>query len=352
MKQINFNSKTKLSVGYTLPGEGQLSFVELIRRYQDDIGEVYFAFPGFASGRSPLGAESSFIDYDATRCLVEDLTQIVKMGIKLNLLFNAACYGDDALSVQHQNEVASVLDYLGINGIYPASVTVTSPVTAQIIHRIDPELEVRASVNMRIDTIKGIQYVEHLFDSFCIGRDINREPEKLLEISEYLHKQGKTMTVLANSGCLRKCSMQSFHDNAVAHEAGIRSKRNITWATVAGCREFYLNPDNWHKFLQNTWIRPEDVHHYDGIADYIKLATRMHALPAVVIDAYARHRYHGNLADLFEPGYGPIFAPFVINNDSFPEDWYEKTSNCSKECHKCNYCKSVWESVLVNINEE
>ena len=188
MKQIDREKKTKLSVGYTLPGEGQLSFVDLVRRYQEDIGEVYFAFPGFASGRSPLGAESSFIDYDATRCLVEDMNQIVKMGIKLNLLFNAACHGDDALSVQHQNEVVSVLDYLGINDIYPASVTVTSPVTAQIIHRIDPELEVRASVNMRIDTIKGIQYVEHLFDSFCIGRDINREPEKLLEISEYLHK--------------------------------------------------------------------------------------------------------------------------------------------------------------------
>lgn len=351
MKQTDFGNKTKLSVGYTLPGEGQFSFAELVSRYQMDIGEIYFAFPGFASGRSPLGAESSFIDYDATRRLVEELTQITKLGIRLNLLFNAACYGDDALSVQHQNEVCSVLDFLGEKDIYPTSATATSPITAQILHQFDPKLEVRASVNMRINTIKGIQYVEHLFDSFCIGRDINREPEKLLEIAEYLHGQGKTMSVLANSGCLRNCSMQSFHDNAVAHEAGIRSKRNLPGASMAGCREYLAHPEHRHAFLQNTWIRPEDLHHYDGVADLIKLATRMHALPAVVIDAYARRRYHGNLADLFEPGHGPLFAPYVIDNDRFPEDWYAATTACDKQCHKCNYCKTVWDSVLVNVNE-
>lgn len=352
MKQTENSAVTPLSVGYTLPGEGQLSFVDLMRRYRNAVGEVYFAFPGFASGRSPLGGESGFIDYDSTRRLVEEMAQITQMGIRLNLLFNANCNGDDALSIRHQNEVVSVLDYLGEQGIYPAAVTTTSPVTAQIIRRFDPELDIRASVNMRINTVKGIQYVEHLFDSFCIGRDINREPEKLQEVSEYLHSHGKKMSVLANSGCLRNCSMQTFHDNAVAHEVGIRAKSNIKWATMAGCREYLTKFENRVAFLQNTWIRPEDLHHYDGIADMIKLATRMHALPAVVIDAYARRRYHGNLADLFEPGHGPLFAPYVVDNDSFPEDWYERTTACSKECHKCGYCQQVWDQVLINANEE
>ena len=341
-------AKTPLSVGYTLPGEGQLTFPELIKRYSQDIGEVYFAFPGFASGRSPLGAESSYIDYDTTRRLVEDLTQISRLGIKLNLLFNAACYGDDAMSVQHQNTVCSMLDYLDQQGIYPNSATTTSPVTAHVLRQFDSKLEIRASVNMRITSVKQVQYVEHLFDSFCIGRDINRVPETLQQISEYLHSQGKTMSVLANSGCLRGCAMQTFHDNAVAHEQGIRSKRNITGVNLAGCHEFLANPKNHAAFLQNTWIRPEDLHHYDGVADMIKLATRMHSLPAVVIDAYARRRYHGNLADLFEPGHGPLFAPYVVDNDRFPEDWYERTSSCHKDCTRCNYCSTVKDQVFVN----
>ena len=67
----------------------------------------------------------------------------------------------------------------------------------------------------------------------------------------------------------------------------------------------------------------------------------------MVIDAYARRSYHGNLADLFEPGHGPTFAPYVIDNDRFPSDWFEKTSVCSKNCESC-YCEAIKEKVFVN----
>ena len=67
----------------------------------------------------------------------------------------------------------------------------------------------------------------------------------------------------------------------------------------------------------------------------------------VVVDAYAKRRYHGNLADLFEPGHGPLFAPWVVDNDRFPADWYEKTSTCSKNCTECNYCESVRKQVFI-----
>ena len=343
MKQTN----TPLSIGYTIPGEGQLSFVELVKRYQNHIGEVYFAFPGAASGRSPLGEETGFVDYDAVYQLVEDLSGIAAMGVKLHLLFNAACYGEDALSVAHRNQVYSIMNYLDSKGLYPQGVTTTSPITAQILKQEDPELELRASVNMRIASIKGIQYVEHLFDGFCVSKDVNRDRENLLAMAEYLHSNGKKISVLANSGCLRNCSMQTFHDNAVAHEAEIRTKANIEGAVPAGCWQFLSKPENYTAFLQNTWIRPEDLHHYDGVADIIKLATRMHSLPMVVVDAYARRRYHGNLADLFEPGHSRLFSPWVVDNDRFPEDWYDKTSNCNKDCTKCNYCEKVRKQVFI-----
>ena len=108
------------------------------------------------------------------------------------------------------------------------------------------------------------------------------------------------------------------------------------------------NTENRPAFLQNTWIRPEDVHNFKDKVDSIKVATRMHALPAMVIDAYARGSYHGNLADLFEPGHGPVFAPYVIDNDKFPSDWFTKTTKCNKYCLECNYCNEVCEKVFVN----
>lgn len=353
MKQTDSSVKkpVPLCVGYSITGEGQMPFPEIVSTYRDAIGEVYFAFPGIAGGRSPLGMETGYTDYAATEILMGELAEISRMGIKLDLLLNALCNGDDAMSVAHQRQVISILEYLAEKGCAPQIVTTASPVTAEIIRRYDPGIEVRASVNMRISTVKGIQYLEHLFDSFCIFRDINRDLEALERVSEYLHKNGKGVTLLANSGCLRSCSMQTFHDNAVAHEAGIMTKANLPWAGASACRGYFADPNHWVAFLQNTWIRPEDLFHYDTLVDSVKLATRMHALPAMVIDAYARRSYHGNLADLFEPGHGPTFAPYVIDNDRFPADWFERTSSCNKDCLRCGYCRLVKEHVFVNSEE-
>lgn len=345
------NKKTPLLVGYGFTGEGQMSFPKIVETYREAIGEVYFSFPGIAGGRSPLGTVRGYTDFESLEMLTEELVQIKRMGVKLDLLFNALCNGDDALSLAHEREVVSVLDYLYRKDISPEIVTTASPVTAEIVRRYDKNIDIRASVNMRISTIKGIQYIEHLFDSFCIFRDINRDLDALGRVSEYLHGNGKGITLLANSGCMRACSMQTFHDNAVAHESGIMTKENLSWAGASGCRSYLKNPENWSAFLENTWIRPEDIHNYDGLVDGIKLATRMHALPAMVIDAYARRSYNGNLADLFEPGHGPTFAPYVIDNDRFPSDWFERTTVCKKDCEKCGYCETVREKVFVNSEE-
>jgi hypothetical protein len=103
--------------------------------------------------------------------------------------------------------------------------------------------------------------------------------------------------------------------------------------------------------LENTWIRPEDIHHYEGLFDTVKLATRMHALPGMVIDAYVRESFIGNLLDLFEPGFGRAIAPYIISNADFPEDWFTRTTSCQKLCHECGYCKSVLERVLLQTEE-
>ena len=79
----------------------------------------------------------------------------------------------------------------------------------------------------------------------------------------------------------------------------------------------------------------------------IKLATRVHALPGMVIGAYARQRYSGNLLDLFEPGYAPAFAPYVVDSSRIPEDFWKRTTECDKNCTSCTYCKDVMKNALV-----
>ena len=348
MRLTDNRHQIPLSVGYSISPEGMPLFSDIVKTYQKAIGEVYFAFPYISSGRSPFGMESGYKDYNALNFMMQELTKISAMGIKLDLLLNSTCDGEDALSLAHERQIVSILDFLAESGSMPQVVTTSSPVTAEIVHRYNSGIDVRASVNMRIGSVKGIQYIEHLFDSFCICRDINRCPDEFDRVSSYLKKKSKGISMLVNSGCLRNCSMQSFHDNVVAHETGIHSRANLSFAGVGSCKSFFSKPENRPAFLQNTWIRPEDVHNFKDKVDSIKVATRMHALPAMVIDAYARGSYHGNLADLFEPGHGPVFAPYVIDNDKFPSDWFTKTTKCNKYCLECNYCNEVCEKVFVN----
>ena len=76
--------------------------------------------------------------------------------------------------------------------------------------------------------------------------------------------------------------------------------------------------------------------------------TLMHSLPGMVIQSYIKGEHYGNLLDLFEPGFGPAFAPYVVDNKKFPEDWFRITTNCKKNCHECSYCDEVLEKTLVH----
>ena len=337
----------RLSVGYQYNED--TPFPELVRRYRDRIEEVYFAWPDQPSGRSAVGNYDGYIDYHLQGDMMEELREIKAENVKLNLLFNANCYGDEAISKALSGKVYSIIDYLSDVGMRPDGITTTSPAIAFMVKERYENIDVKASVNMRISTVKGMKYVSHLFDSFCLAKECNRELARLRELKAFAEGCGKRITLLANSGCMRDCSGQIFHDNMVAHESGISRRRNIDFMPYA-CWSYLKDPANHHTVLENTWIRPEDIGRYEGICDTVKLATRMHALPGMVIDAYARQSYRGNLLDLFEPGHGPAIAPYIVDNDRFPAGWFDKTAGCDKRCDSCGYCKELWPTLTVKAD--
>lgn len=340
------NMSIKYAIGYQLPDEQGESFTEMVRTYQNDIAEVYFPWMDTPTCRAPLSEQRGYVDWTAQKQLEDDLRAIKECGVKVDILFNANCYGGEAVSQRLANRISSILDYLNevIGGVEIA--TTTSPAIAHIIKKNFPEIELRASVNMRIGTIKGMEYLDHLFDSFHLQREYNRDFARIEELKSWTDTHGKKLIMLANSGCMRFCSGQIFHDNLVAHEQEIDETHNIADWNPHLCWNFFKDRKNWVHILQNTWIRPEDIHHYDGIFPVVKLATRMHSRPEMVIKAYIEQKFYGNLLDLCEPGFSPLLAPYIIDNTSFPEDWFEKTSKCKKNCNTCDYCQQVLEKVL------
>lgn len=333
----------KLSVGYQHNRE--VPFSSVVRRYNDKIGEVYFPWIDQPSGRSMLGGCDGYFDYSLQSELITELSAIKELGIKLNLLFNANCYGDEAISRVLEQRTVSIIDYLTDEGVRPDGITTASPAIAHVVKEHCGDISVRASVNMKICSVEGMSYVAPLFDGFCLAKECNRDLEMLAELYAYAKENGKHITLLANSGCLRNCSGQIFHDNMVAHEAGIAKQKNINFMPYM-CWNYLKDKENLHSVLQNTWIRPEDINRYENLTDIIKLATRAHALPGMVIGAYAKRRYFGNLLDLFEPSFTPAFLPYVIDSSKIPSDFWQKTTECNKKCDRCNYCKKVLDGAL------
>jgi collagenase-like PrtC family protease len=335
------------AVGYQLPEEDEEPLVDVVRDFLPRIGEVYFPWLDMPSGRSPMTAAGGLVDWEGQARLEQDLRRLKHMGVRLDLLFNAACYGRHGMSRHLANLVCSTIAHLqqlvGLD-----LVTTTSPMIAGTVKQHFPDIEVRASVNMRIGTVKGMEYVADRFDSFTMQREYNRDLGRISELREWCDAHGKGLSMLANSGCLSFCSAQTFHDNLVAHESEVSETVNLSDTTPALCWDYYRDTENWVTCLQNSWIRPEDIKRYEAAFPLIKLATRMHANPRRVVEAYCTGQFEGNLLDLLEPGHGPVLAPYTIDNARFPADWFERTTSCDRRCQSCDYCASVLQEVLVS----
>lgn len=303
----------KFSVGLQFEND---AFIDEIIRSADSIGECYFSFGDIPNGRSSQLLSDERTPWEMQVRQEEVLRRVSSAGISLNLLFNANCYGEGALSRAFFSRVGMTVDY--IDRTYGlSSVTTTSPLIAKFIKEEFPTVKTRASVNMGIGTAEGMDYLLPHFDSFYMQREYNRDFDRIKLLYAHAQKNGKTLHMLANSGCLNFCSAHTFHDNLVAHESGISAMNNY-YEFNGICKEFLKNPENYGRIMSVTnFVRPEDIHLYEPYFVSAKLATRIHKHPDFVLRSYLRGRYSGNLLELLEPTHS--IYPYVLENGNEPK---------------------------------
>lgn len=339
----------KYIVGY--PIKENKSFLNTIIQNKNSISEVYFSWGDMPNGRSSLSVDEALTSFEVQQRQVEDLKKLSGEGLRFNLLFNANCYGKDSQSRAFFNKVGNLVDYIAREfGL--SSVTTSSILIAKFIKANFEDIDVRASVNMEIGSIEGISYVSDHFDSFYVKRELNRNLPMLLRLRKWCDENEKQMYLLANSGCLNNCSAHIFHDNLVAHEAEISAMDN-GYQFRGVCWDFLSDENNSEKWLQRTnFIRPEDMELYEGIVPAVKLATRVNAAPARVLNAYVGKHYRGSVMELLEPNHSGIFYPRYIENADFNENFASHVLGCDKKCEECNFCAEVMKQACVKLADD
>lgn len=340
----------KYSIGYQLPDE-YYSTLEICEDYSEHISDVFFAYGNEPSGRFPLGDEQDL--EIITEQQLKELAEIKKMGKKLTLLLNANCYGEEAASTALRDRIVSLCYMLGEKlGI--DAVTVASPFVAQVIKsEFGSSLKIKASVNMRIGSIRAMKQLADSFDGFYLKKELNRNFEAIEELKGWCERSGKELYMLANSGCITDCAYQTFHDNLIAHQKYGGSYDGLNVGYPAPCHKLlksYGLTGGLCEFLGTGWVRPEQIHFYEKYFEEIKLATRMHSRPEMVVAAYCRGKFSGNLLDLTEPSFSHLFKGYVLDNSLIRDGQFERLFNCNHDCDKCGACESIVKKALVKYD--
>ncbi len=343
-------NELKFSVGY--PCAAPQSFFHTVSPYLDRIGELYFALPDFATGRATFENDPRH-DHEK---LTTELRLFREQGVSLNLLLNGNCYGGEAISCTLAKNVRDAVGDLHERfGLH--TVTTASPFVAHVVKTNFPIIDVRASVNMWVDGVAGMQQCADLFDSFYVKRDYHYCIDEIRAEYDWCHQNGKRLYLLANSGCIPHCAYHTFHDNFVAHSAAVaKLPKDATFEPYA-CRRMLAKSENRYLIVAGNLVRPEDVCRYEGLVDGIKLATRIHPFPAIALSAYVRGRWQGDLSVLTEPGFGDLLAPYILNNAAIPSTYWEQKTSCARAqskgntavCRECGYCAEVYQSILTEM---
>lgn len=320
----------KLAVGWF----DNAPFIESCSPYRTRIKEVFFAWPGVLSCRP---APDYTPELKARQ--LEDLKWARSNGIELDTLFNCNCYGESAISHELADMVVRVLKEMDSFGVFPDIVTTTSPFVATILRKNFKDVKIRWSVNLRVHGTVGLESVIELFDSFYVSREHHRSLDYLKEIDAWARIHGKSVGMQLNSGCLRQCPFQQFHDNLHGHNRISQSKvgENFDFS-VFRCKTNY-DRGNYEDFLRATWIAPQDVWLYEKYVDVMKIATRRHPDPREIIKAYATGNYSGDLARLMDPAHkfpGTIDSELLSSNELWNEVRSCKNANNCLHCGKCS----------------
>ena len=161
-------------------------------------------------------------------------------------------------------------------------------------------------------------------------------------------KNGKRICMLANSGCLRYCPWQTFHETLLAHTFTHIHEEMINIGMQPTLCAAIATEERYEEILRGSWIRPEDLQRYAPYVSVFKLSTREADFPDLILKAYTSGSFDGNLLQILDPGFYFFIRTKIFDNKSFPKEWSEGkiAGRCASDCTHCGKCTEVMNRIL------
>lgn len=359
---------------FSVPTNFQRNLISSLKK--ENIEELYGKLSRDIIGG---GRASAVLPFVSKRELAQHILEAHKNGLRFNYLLNSTCLNNLEWSASWQSSFRKFLDYLIKSGV--DKVTVSIPYLLELIKSEHPQLEVSVSIQAGINSLQRVKFWQDLgADEIALFMDINRN----FSLLEKIRKETDCkLKLIANLFCLYGCPFYHYHANLQSHASqdSHPSKGFVIDYCTLRCRLIRLtNPE---EFIRSRWIRPEDINIYEELGiDTLKFVNRDMKTEAIslIVDAYTRRGYEGNLLDLFSDPSKSItgyrlnfqkakyfFKPFrvnlpklykakeflnadkvIIDNrklDGFIQHFLN--NDCSlKSCQECKYCGKIASQVV------
>ncbi|MHC1789795.1 hypothetical protein [Solidesulfovibrio sp.] len=331
---------------FEVPFVPETAYAALVAARASVLEGMYFRLgPETPDARLPGLADPSPMELAAGLAALPD---IPRFG-----LLNAAFHAQEVLTGDGLRDLVMLLDgYLAagaVTGIIYAdqyllqALSDASPTVAGALSAVP-------SINFRLNSLERAATV---IDAACstrfrpppsviLDRDCNRRPDQLAAMAEGLRREwpGLRLGLMANEGCLYACPYKAAHDAHIALSRLAACRVGPELNRDLGCLRLLAGEPG--RMLASPFVRPEDVHHFEGVVDFFKICGRSRTAGDLrtIVAAYLDGRYAGNLLWLLDTQ-EILSDRYALDNESLPDDFFAQTAGCDRRCRRCGYCAAL-----------
>ncbi len=273
-------------------------------------------------------------------------------GYRFNYTLNGSCFGGREFTPQGRSEILEFVKLLADCGIDLMTVALPSLIELIAVHF--PDIQLSASVILRVDSPSKARYIENLgARRIVLFEDLNRDFSAIQDIRT---AYSGDLEVLVNSPCLFGCALREYHYTLQAHSHRGEKGEDAFERWMVRCNlQKLMHPEELVR--SRGLIRPEDIIHYKrrGIS-YFKLVGREEQIENTteVIAAYLQSAFEGNVFDLL-PRFQGMKQVYHLDNralDGFVDAFLEGRNPCTTGCRSCGYCDQYASAMEVAVPQD